>query len=110
MFASCKAFTTKSFVLLYYYSCHLFYSCPVVVKKDTLVSINSKTPALATPLIRVILRLWCHECTRVFSDRLIGEDKLWFSSTLHSVALEHFCETSLDSSSEGTVQYTYFSE
>ena len=62
---------------------------------------NSKTPALATPLIRVILRLWCHECTRVFSDRLIGEDELWFSSTLRSIALEHFCKTSLESPEEG---------
>ena len=80
-----------------------FYSWPVVVKKDTLVSISSKTPALTTPLIRVILRLWCHECSRVFSDRLIDKDEVWFSSTLHSVALENFCKTSLDSTEEGIV-------
>ena len=79
----------------------------MVVKKDTLVSVNSKTPALTTPLIRVILRLWCHECTRVFSDRLIGEDGLWFSSALHNVALEHFCKTSPDLPEEGTVIYLF---
>ena len=73
----------------------------MVGMKDTLVSVNSKTPALTTPLIRVIIRLWCHECTRVFSDRLIAEDELWFSSTLRSIALQHFCKTSQDLPDEG---------
>ncbi|XP_028405416.1 dynein heavy chain domain-containing protein 1-like isoform X2 [Dendronephthya gigantea] len=81
---------------------HEVESWPMVRTNSTLVSINAETPALTTPLIRVILRLWCHECTRVFSDRLIGEDQLWFSTTLRIVALQHFCEGSEDSPEEGT--------
>ena len=36
-------------------------------KKDTL-----------PPMMRVIARLWCHECTRVFGDRIINEDGEFF--------------------------------
>lgn len=77
------------------------FSLATVAPKGTLISVSSKTPAVLTPMIRVLLRLWCHECARVFSDRLIGEDKLWFSSTLHKVAVQHFCETSADSDEQG---------
>lgn len=77
------------------------FSWPTVTRKETLVSMNCKTPAVLAPMIRVLLRLWCHECSRVFSDRLTGEDKLWFSSTLHKTAIQQFCETSLDVDDKG---------
>ena len=32
-----------------------------------------------------LIRLWCHECMRVFGDRLINnEDRGWFSDMLQS--------------------------
>lgn len=51
-----------------------------------------RTPASVSPLIRTIIRLWCHEVCRSFYDRLIeGKDKSLFSSTLHSIIMQHFC-------------------
>lgn len=64
---------------------------------------TSNTPAFTTPLIRTIIRLWCHECSRVFADRMIGEHELWFSTTLRGVALENFCERLQHSPDEGEI-------
>lgn len=37
------------------------------------------------------LRLWYHECLRVFSDRLVSqEDRTWFSALLGEKIKEHF--------------------
>lgn len=37
------------------------------------------------------VRLWSHECLRVFSDRLIDDkDRLWFAETLNKVVTFHF--------------------
>lgn len=42
--------------------------------------------------IRAILRLWCHEVTRVYADRLSNNnDKLWFLKLLETVAKYCFC-------------------
>ena len=51
-----------------------------------------RTPATVSPLIRTIIRLWCHEVCRSFYDRLTSEkDKSLFSSTLNHIVAEHFC-------------------
>jgi len=56
---------------------------------DSLVA----TPALLSPIIRSLFRLWCHENTRTYCDRLINDDqRYWFSSALHDVVMEHFCQ------------------
>lgn len=40
---------------------------------------------------RDLVRIWLHECMRVFSDRLINdEDRSWFDSLLRSKCKEHF--------------------
>ncbi|XP_048242736.1 dynein heavy chain domain-containing protein 1-like [Haliotis rufescens] len=52
--------------------------------------IATLTPA--APMMKVITQLWCHECCRTFSDRLISsEDQLWFSRTLEEAVVKHFC-------------------
>jgi len=39
----------------------------------------------------MMLRLWCHECFRVFRDRLINEeDQKWFNDKLVTVLVQHF--------------------
>ena len=41
---------------------------------------------------RAILRLWCHEVTRVYADRLDNShDKLWFLKLLETIAKYCFC-------------------
>lgn len=42
--------------------------------------------------MRAILRLWCHEVTRVYADRLDNShDKLWFLKLLETIAKYCFC-------------------
>jgi len=42
--------------------------------------------------VRAILRLWCHEVTRVYADRLDNSnDNLWFLKLLETVAKYCFC-------------------
>lgn len=51
------------------------------------------TPALLSPIIRTLFRLWCHENTRTYGDRLMNHDqRYWFSAALHDVVMEHFCQ------------------
>jgi dynein heavy chain len=39
----------------------------------------------------MLTRLWLHECTRIFRDRLTDEpDRLWFDNNLKTMVLEHF--------------------
>ena len=52
-------------------------------------------------MIRSLLRLWCHESTRTYSDRLLTEEqRYWFSSLLHETVEEFFCRESPDLDSE----------
>lgn len=51
-------------------------------------------------MIRSILRLWCHESSRTYSDRLFTEEqRYWFSSLLHESVEEFFCR---DNSVQGS--------
>lgn len=62
---------------------------------------ESKTPAALSPMIRSVLRLWCHESTRTYSDRLFTEDqRYWFSSLLHESVEEFFCRDNSELESE----------
>eukprot|EP00794_Sanderia_malayensis_P003656 gene3656-4173_t len=69
-----------------------------ISQSTTSVSLNQMklntdyTPAAVSPLIRVIMRLWCHEVCRSFYDRIIDkEDKQWFSSALNKTVDVSFC-------------------
>ena len=63
------------------------------------MSVN--TPAAMSPMIRSLLRLWCHETTRTYSDRLFSqEQRLWFSSLLRETVEEFFCSDSSEAEME----------
>lgn len=67
-------------------------------------STERKTPATLSPMIRSILRLWCHESCRTYSDRLFTEEqRYWFSSLLHDSVEEFFCR---DNSEQGSEIFT----
>lgn len=62
---------------------------------------SANTPAALSPMIRSLLRLWCHESTRTYSDRLFSEEqRLWFSSLLHETVEEFFCTESSEADME----------
>nr|XP_018667303.2 dynein heavy chain domain-containing protein 1-like [Ciona intestinalis] len=43
-------------------------------------------------MMRTIVRLWLHECSRVFYDRLIDDhDRHWMTRSLFDVMKKHFC-------------------
>ena len=79
-----------------------FYSSwPSLTNGPVESGMSAKTPAALSPMIRSLLRLWCHESTRTYSDRLLTEDqRYWFSSLLHETVEEIFCKTASDLGSE----------
>ena len=77
-----------------------FFSWPSLTSDST----ESKTPAALSPMIRSILRLWCHESSRTYSDRLFTEEqRYWFSSLLHDSVEEFFCR---DNSEQGSAMFS----
>ncbi|XP_029192398.2 LOW QUALITY PROTEIN: dynein heavy chain domain-containing protein 1-like [Acropora millepora] len=67
--------------------------------RESAMSVN--TPAAMSPMIRSLLRLWCHETTRTYSDRLFSqEQRLWFSSLLRETVEEFFCSDSSEAEME----------
>lgn len=77
-----------------------FFSWPSLISDST----ERKTPAALSPMIRSILRLWCHESCRTYSDRLFTEEqRYWFSSLLHDSVEEFFCR---DNSEQGSEMFT----
>jgi len=43
------------------------------------------------PETDALVRLWCHECARVFQDRLVDmQDKKWFTEVTRQILVEHF--------------------
>lgn len=57
--------------------------------------------------IRAVLRLWCHEVTRVYADRLDNDyDKLWFLKLLETVVKYCFCGINLVQSTATQVTST----
>ena len=70
----------------------LFFSWPSLISGPRETALSANTPAVLSPMIRSLLRLWCHESTRTYSDRLLTEQQRhWFSSLLHETVEEFFC-------------------
>lgn len=69
-----------------------FCSWPSLTNGPRETALSSSTPAVLSPMIRSLLRLWCHESTRTYGDRLLTEEQRhWFSSLLHKTVEEFFC-------------------
>nr|XP_054767609.1 uncharacterized protein LOC129274893 [Lytechinus pictus] len=44
------------------------------------------------PMMRTIIRLWCHEACRTYYDRIVStDDQSWFRNTLEDVIQTFFC-------------------
>ena len=77
------------------------FSWPSLSNDPKETGLSAKTPAALSPMIRSLLRLWCHESTRTYSDRLFTEDqRYWFSSVLHESVEEFFCRDNSELGSE----------
>ena len=56
------------------------------------VSSNEQKKKKALLQLRVLFRLWCHECSRVFIDRCLdNKDKIWFSKVLETCVKYCYC-------------------
>ncbi|XP_033127107.1 dynein heavy chain domain-containing protein 1-like isoform X2 [Anneissia japonica] len=54
----------------------------------------------APPMMKMVIRLWCHETTRTFSDRLVTEEAFdWYTQSLQQVVEKHFCTGETDTTS-----------
>ncbi|XP_038044677.1 dynein heavy chain domain-containing protein 1-like [Patiria miniata] len=46
----------------------------------------------APPMMRTVVRLWCHEATRTYCDRIASkDDESWFSKLLEQIVERRFC-------------------
>ncbi|XP_073235787.1 dynein heavy chain domain-containing protein 1-like [Porites lutea] len=76
-------------------------SWPSLTSGPRETALSANTPAVLSPMIRSLLRLWCHESTRTYSDRLLTEQQRhWFSSLLHETVEEFFCRDNSEVNSE----------
>lgn len=56
-----------------------------------------------------LLRLWCHECSRVFEDRLVSkEDRDWFQALLRKHMESDFGENPAEVLGTGPLLYGDF--
>jgi len=56
----------------------------------------------------MVIRLWSHESTRVFLDRLTdNRDRIWFTKLLETVIKYCFCGDSLSSTRQSGVTQSY---
>ncbi|PIK44246.1 putative dynein heavy chain domain-containing protein 1 [Apostichopus japonicus] len=47
---------------------------------------------MAPPMMRSVIRLWCHEVTRTYTDRITSvSDMDWFSAMLEDTVEQYFC-------------------
>ncbi len=59
--------------------------------------------------LKGLLRLWCHECNRVFEDRLVNtEDRDWFQNLLKTRLAEDFQMESGEVLGDGPLLYGDF--
>ncbi|XP_060599368.1 dynein heavy chain domain-containing protein 1-like [Ruditapes philippinarum] len=62
---------------------------------------QTEEKAGSPPMMKVIAQLWCHECTRTFSDRLVNdEDTQWFGRILEEIMVKQFCSPRDDPKTE----------
>ena len=79
----------------------LFFSWPSLTSGPRETALSANTSAVLSPMTRSLLRLWCHESTRTYSDRLLTEQQRhWFSSLLHETVEEFFCRDISEVNSE----------
>ncbi|XP_022079964.1 dynein heavy chain domain-containing protein 1-like [Acanthaster planci] len=53
---------------------------------------NGQAVNAAPPMMRTVVRLWCHEATRTYYDRVVSkEDESWFSKLLEQIVERRFC-------------------
>ncbi|XP_071803571.1 dynein heavy chain domain-containing protein 1-like isoform X3 [Asterias amurensis] len=53
---------------------------------------DSQGVVTAPPMMRTVVRLWCHEATRTYCDRIVSkEDESWFSKQLEDIVEKCFC-------------------
>ena len=63
---------------------------------------NEKDTSTIKNLLRSIVRLWCHESSRVFADRLVdSKDRVWFVRLLDVCLKYCFCGMSCQGMSTG---------
>ena len=56
-----------------------------------------------------MLKLWCHECGRIFEDRLVStEDREWFRQLLRSRLSDEFKSNPDEILGDGTLLYGDF--
>lgn len=56
-----------------------------------------------------MLKLWCHECSRVFEDRLVNpEDRQWFQQLLKNRLSDEFNSNPDEIVGDGTLLYGDF--
>ena len=99
-FQLCDVFNLHLYLFIFLVMPFYLFSWPSLRSDST----ERKTPAALSPMIRSILRLWCHESCRTYSDRLFTEEqRYWFSSLLHDSVEEFFCR---DKSEQGSEMFT----
>ena len=78
-------------------------------------NIKSKLRSLSVPTdtdqaeiittLRMLIRLWCHESTRVYTDRMVdSKDRMWFLKLLETCMKYCFCGVDLQVPSHTPVQ------
>ena len=80
-------------------SMHQFFSLTTPNRQDNVRGSSSDINRVSLPMIRTILRLWCHEVCRTFYDQLTCEEhKSVFLSMINNVVAEYFCRSTEDKS------------
>ena len=61
--------------------------------------------AEAVSTLRMIIRLWCHETTRIYLDRVVdSKDRIWFTKLLEVCIKYCFCGDNLQSTTKTLTQ------
>ncbi len=67
------------------------------VKKRSVHTVDSLNQAETVSTLRMLIRLWCHETTRVYLDRSTdSKDHVWLTKLLDTCIKHCFCGFSID--------------
>ena len=81
----------------------------LLTPKDTIKTGGIVTPSADQALN--LLRLWKHECARVFSDKLTNNpDKKWYETTVEEVIVQYFGEANSATAKEEVFFVDFFRE